>query len=83
MSTREANQTRMAANWHPSEGFEALADRINMGIQYAQYADKPIADGDIVDIAKRIIKRCGLFPEEYKEWITQDGKMLAQKKNLV
>ena len=70
---RWANKERMAADWTPSDGFESLIDRINQGIQYAFFAFHPIQDHEIVDIAERVLTRCGLYPEEMKRWIARDG----------
>ena len=35
---REANQQRMAADWHPSKGFEPLTTRLLIGALYASAA---------------------------------------------
>ena len=67
------NKERMAADWQPSDGFESFIDRINSGIQCALFSFHPIADADVVDIAERVITRCGLYPEEMKRWIARDG----------
>ncbi len=57
---------RMAATWHPSEGFEPLAMRLFIGASYASAACYPMDDRDINDIGLRVIKHCGMFAKEYK-----------------
>jgi hypothetical protein len=66
---REANQQRMATDWHPSEGFEPLATRLFIGASYTSAARYPMRDCDVIDIGLRVIKRCGMYSEEYKNWI--------------
>ena len=66
---RETNYTAMAANWHPSMGFEVLTSRLFCGVTFASLSDHPITDKDTVDIAVRVLNRTGLFAEEYKTWI--------------
>ena len=68
-----ANSECMAANWQPSEGFEALIDRINSGDQYAFFSFAPISNYEVVDIAVCVLTRCGLYPEEMKAWHNRDG----------
>ena len=65
------NCQRMATDWHPSDGFDALALRLFPGTAYANATGYPIVDHDIIDIGICIIKRCGLYAEEYKQWITR------------
>jgi hypothetical protein len=59
----------MAADWHPSEGFDALTIRLFKGGAYSNACDYPIPIRDIIDIGIRYIKRSGLYNEEYKQWI--------------
>ena len=68
---RDANRQRMAADWHPGDGFDALTLRLFTGAAYANATGYPIVDRDIVDIGIRVIKRCGLYAEEYKSWIAR------------
>jgi hypothetical protein len=62
------NRQRMAATWHPSEGFEPLAMRLLIGASYASTALYPIYDHDVINIGLRVIKHCGMYAEEYKNW---------------
>ena len=71
---REANRQRMAAEWHPDKGFEPLTTRLFIGVLYASAAQYPMRDRDVIDISLRVIKRCGMYSEEYKIWITQEHK---------
>jgi len=54
---REDNRQRMAADWHPSDGFEPLATRLFVGASYASAARYPMDDRDVIDIGLRVIKR--------------------------
>jgi hypothetical protein len=67
----DANRQRMAANWHLGYGFDTLTLHLFMGVAYANATGYPIVDRNIVDIGIRVIKRCGLYAEEYKSWIAQ------------
>jgi hypothetical protein len=68
---RDANCQRMAANWHPGNNFDALTLRLFTSTAYANATGYPIVDCDIVGIGIRVIKRCGLYVEEYKSWIAR------------
>ena len=59
----------MAADWHPSMGFEVLTSRLFRGVTFASLSGHPIADKDTVDIGVRVLNRTGLFGKEYKAWI--------------
>jgi hypothetical protein len=54
---RDANRQRMAADWHPGNGFDALTLRLFTGAAYANPTGYPIVDCDIVDIGIRVIKQ--------------------------
>ena len=62
----------MAAEWHPSEGFEPLATRLFISASYASAARYPMRDCNVINIGLCIIKRCGMYSEEYKNWITRE-----------
>ena len=61
----------MATNWHPVDGFNALALRLFTGAAYANTTGYPIIDCNIYNIEICVIKQCGLYAEEYKSWIAQ------------
>ncbi len=65
----KANWQRIAANWHPFNSFELLAARLFIGASYASAARYPMDNRDAIDIGLRIIKRCGMYAKEYKNWI--------------
>jgi hypothetical protein len=65
----EANGQRMAADWHPANGFDALLLHHFTGAAYASSMCYRMKDVNIVNIGLRIIKRCGMYGEEYKAWI--------------
>ena len=69
---RKANRQRMAAEWHPSKGVKPLATRLFIGTSYARTARYPMRDCDVINIGVRVIKRCGMYSEEYKNWITRE-----------
>jgi hypothetical protein len=66
---REENRQQMAADWHPSEGFEPLVTCPFIGASYASAARYPMDDLDVIDIGLCVIKRCRMYSEEYKDWI--------------
>jgi hypothetical protein len=68
------NRMRMATSWHPSDGFEPLATRLFIGVLYASAACYPMEECDIINIGLRVIKRCGMYSEEYKGWIARGNK---------
>jgi uncharacterized membrane protein YgcG len=59
----------MAADWHPSMGFEVLTLRLFHGVTFTSLSGHPITDNDTVNIGVRILNRTGLFAKEYKTWI--------------
>jgi hypothetical protein len=65
----EENLQRMTATWHPSEGFEPLATCLFIGASYASAARYPMDNCDVIDISLCVIKRCGMYAIEYKNWI--------------
>jgi hypothetical protein len=68
---RETNRTAMAANWHPSMGFEVLTSPLFHGVTFVSLSGHPITDKDTVDIGVRVLNCTGLFAKEYKTWILQ------------
>jgi hypothetical protein len=66
-----ANLQRMAATWHPFEGFKPLVTRLFIGASYASAARYPMDNRDIIDIHLCIIKHCGMYTKEYKNWISR------------
>ncbi len=67
------NWQRMTATWHPSKGFEPLAMRPFIGASYTSAA-RYLMDGcDVIDIGLRIIKHCGMYAKEYKNWILREN----------
>ncbi len=62
------NQQKMAADWHPSDGFEPLVTRLFVGASYASMACYPMNNCNVINIGLRVIKRCGINSEEYKNW---------------
>jgi hypothetical protein len=70
----EANWQRMAITWNPSKGFEPLlAMHLFIGASYAIAARYPMDNHDVIDIGLRIIKCCGMYAKEYKNWILHEN----------
>ncbi len=67
------NWQRMAVTWHPSKGFEPLATRLFIGVSYTSAACYQMDDHDVIDISLHIIKRCGMYAKEYKNWILREN----------
>ncbi len=70
---REGNRHRMAADWHPANGFDSLIHRLFACAGYASSAGYPMHDADIIDNGLGVIKRCGMYSEEYKQWIAREA----------
>ncbi len=70
---REANRQRMAANRHPTNGFNTLILHLFTGAAYASSVGYRTNDINIVDIGLRIIKQCGMYGKEYKAWIALEA----------
>jgi hypothetical protein len=66
----EVNWQRMAATWHPSNGFKPLMTRLFIGASYASVARYQMDDHDVIDIGLCVIKCYGMYAEEYKNWIS-------------
>jgi hypothetical protein len=71
------NWQRMTANWHPSNGSEPLAMRLFIGASYASVARYPMDDRDVINIGLQVIKCCGMYSKEYKNWIARENKTPA------
>jgi hypothetical protein len=67
---RKANRQRMAIDWHPTNGFDALILRLFTRAAYASSAGFRMNNVNIINNGLRIIKRCGMYCKEYKAWIT-------------
>jgi hypothetical protein len=52
---RKENQQQMAADWHPSDGFEPLATRLFIGALYASVVHYLMKDRNVIDIGLRVI----------------------------
>jgi uncharacterized membrane protein YgcG len=75
----ETNCTAMAADWHPSMGFEVLTSRLFCGVTVASLSRHPITNNDTIDIGVCILNCTGLFAKEYKAWILRGNN--ASKAN--
>jgi hypothetical protein len=60
----------MNADWHSGNEFVALALHLLTSMGDTNATGYPIVDCNIIDIEICVIKRCGLYIEEYKQWIT-------------
>ena len=59
----------MAADWHPSMGFEVLTSCLFRGVTFVSHSGHPITVKDTADISIRVLNRTGLLAKEYKTWI--------------
>jgi hypothetical protein len=71
---REENRQRMAADWHPSDGLEPLVTRLFIGASYTSASRYPMDNHNVIDIGLRVIKQCGMYSEEYKNWIARKNE---------
>ena len=71
---REENRQRMAADWHPSDDFEPHVMHLFIGASYESTARPPMDNRNIIDIGLCVIKRCGMYSEEYKNWIARENE---------
>ncbi len=78
----EEKRQRMATDWHPSDGFEPLAMCLFIGASFASAACYPMDNRDVIDIGLRVIKRCGMYSEEYKNWIAHENKSPPIKETI-
>ena len=62
------NLDEMKTPWDPRDGFEALEVKIDNGMVYAAFAERPLSDSDVMDKALFNILETGLFTEEMKSW---------------
>jgi hypothetical protein len=72
----KANRQRMAAKWHPANGFELLATCLFIGPSYVSAVWYPMSERDVIDIGLRIINWCGMYSKEYKNWIARESESL-------
>jgi len=71
---RNANRLCMAADWHPTDGFETLALCLFTGAAYAGCTRYTMANRNILDIGLHVIMRSSMYAEEYKSWIARKAK---------
>jgi hypothetical protein len=76
------NWQRMAATWHPSKGFEPLTMRLFIGTSCASTVSYPVHDRDVIDIDLRVIKHCGIYAKEYKNWILHENAVPPNVKTI-
>jgi hypothetical protein len=73
----EDNWQRVAADWHPSNGFKPLAMRLFIGASYASMARYMMDDCNVINIGLCVIECCGMYSKEYKNWIARENKTPA------
>ena len=69
-----AKQRPKAADWHPSDGFVPLATCLFVGASYMSALRYLMDDHDVINIGLHIIKRCGMYSKEYKNWIARENE---------
>jgi hypothetical protein len=80
---RKENWQRMAATWHPSKCFEPLATCLFIGASCASAACYLMDNHDVTDIGLRVIKHCGMYTKEYKNWISRKNTVPQIIKTIV
>jgi hypothetical protein len=75
----KANWQRMAATWHPSKGFKPLTTCLFIGTSYPGTARHLMDNCNVINIGMRIIKRCGVYAKEYKNWIQRENVVQSSK----
>jgi hypothetical protein len=63
----------MATTWHPSKDFEPFARHLFICASYASAARYPMDNHDVIGIGFCVIKCCGMYAEEYKNWISREN----------
>jgi hypothetical protein len=67
----KANCQHMAADWHPSDGFDHLVLRLFTGAAFTSSPGYPMNDINVVDIGLQVIKCCSMYIKENKQLITR------------
>ena len=80
---REENKSRMKKEWTLQDGWENLRRQIEEGQLYAQFAQRPMTDKDIVDTALIVIMKTCLFEPQYEQWKAEPQKNLAALQNFL
>ncbi len=57
----------MLTNCHPINGFDGLIAQMHKDVLYTNFANQPLEDHDIVDIATQVAIKSGMFSDTYKE----------------
>jgi hypothetical protein len=64
----------LAADWHPTNGFDTLVIHLFIGVAYAGCTGYRMANRNIVNISLCVIKQCSMYDKEYKAWIACKSK---------
>jgi hypothetical protein len=78
----KANWQWMAAKWHPANGFKPLMTHLFISASYARVAQYPMRERNVIDIGLHVIKRCGMYSKQYKNWIVRESKSLPIVKTI-
>ena len=62
------SRSKMKALWALQDGWLLLQKQIDDGIMYSLFAQCPIPNNDILDIAMQVILKTGVFALKYGEW---------------
>ena len=71
---RDENKSRMKKAWTLQDGWENLRRQMEDGQLYAQFAQSPISEKEVVDIALLVIMKVGLFEQQYEAWKTEPNQ---------
>ncbi len=75
----EENWQRMAATWHPSNGFKPLTTCLFIGTSYPGAARHLMDNRNVINIDLCVIKRCGMYAKEYKNLIPHENVVRSSK----
>ena len=57
-----------------AKGFEHLATHLFIVTSYVSTPRHPMQDCDVIDIGLHVIKCCGMYSKEYKNWIARENE---------
>jgi len=76
-STDRTNNTkRMEASWNPDTGFATLLRQLAKGQHFADMANRPIYEDDVVDMGEQLIVNCGRYGDLYEQWLQEQDRSL-------
>ncbi len=62
------NDKEMKKEWNPTDPFETIIMQIDDCIAFAEGAERPYSDEQIMDTAYTIVQKTGLYTQDLREW---------------